>query len=284
MSHTLAGLSPESTAKTVRTPSGTVHYHEAGPADAHPVVLLHGSGPGATGWSNFKANIGPLAEHFRVFAPDQLGWGKSSPVTFDERDHIQMLLELLDAWGLHTAAVVGNSMGGANALRFAADHPDRTSHLITMGSGSAGTNMFSAQDGPSEGVKVLRRSYLHPSVEQMRALVDVMSFGPHLGSDELIEERARNAQANQTHLDNFIAGMERGRRSAASVEQLAGITAPTLIIHGRDDRVVPLEGSLRLVALIPNSRLVVLNRCGHWAQAEHAEEFNRLVIDFVANN
>jgi 2-hydroxy-6-oxonona-2,4-dienedioate hydrolase len=277
-------LTMESTSKTVEIPMGTVHYHESGPADGPPVVLLHGSGPGATAWSNFKTNIPHLSEHFRVLAPDQLGWGKSSPVTFEDREHVTMLVQLLDAWGVDKAAVVGNSMGGGTALRFAAVHPERTSHVITMGSGSAGANIFAAGDGPSEGLKVLRQAYLDPSPAQMKKLVDIMTYGPEFATDELAEERSRNAVAHQVHLDNFAASMTNGRRNASTVEQLRGITAPALIIHGRDDRVVPIEGSLRLVSLIHNSRLVLLNRCGHWAQVEHADEFNRLVTDFVTHN
>ena len=241
-------LTFESTSRTVEIPSGTVHYHESGRPDGHPVVLLHGSGPGATAWSNFKTNIGHLSEHFRVLAPDALGWGKSSPVTFDERDHAQMLVELLDAWGVEKAAVVGNSMGGGTALRFAAVHPDRTSHVVTMGSGSVGTNIFSAADGPTEGLKVLRQAYRDPSPAQMKKLVEIMTFGSEFATDELAAERSRNAIANQVHLDNFAASMENGRRHAATVEQLRSISAPAMIIHGRDDRVVPIEGSLRLVA------------------------------------
>lgn len=277
-------LTFESTSRTVEIPSGSVHYHEAGLPGRPVVVLLHGSGPGATAWSNFKTNIGHLSEHFHVFAPDQLGWGKSSPVTFEERDHTQMMVELLDAWGVDKAAVVGNSMGGGVALRFAAVHPTRTSHVVTMGAGSVGANIFAPADGPPEGLKVLRQAYRDPSPAQMKKLVEIMTFSEEFATDELAEERSRNALANQTHLDNFAASMENGRRHSATVEQLRSIAAPTLIIHGRDDRVVPIEGSLRLVTMIENSRLLLLNRCGHWAQVEHADEFNRLVTDFVSNN
>lgn len=284
MSVAQEALSFESTSKTVEIPMGTVHYHEAGQADGHPVILLHGSGPGATAWSNFKTNIGHLAQHFRVLAPDQLGWGASSPVTVEERDHDQMLVELFDAWGVERAALVGNSMGGGTTIRFAAKYPERTSHAITMGAGSMGANIFAAGDGPSEGLKVLRQAYRDPSPEQMMKLVQVMTYGEEFATWELAEERSRNALANQTHLDNFAASMDNGRRKQATPEEIRGITAPSLIIHGRDDRVVPIEGSLRLVTMIHNSRLVLLNRCGHWAQVEHADEFNRLVVDFVANN
>lgn len=267
----------------VDIPSGRVHFHDDGPADGHPVVLLHGSGPGATAWSNYRENIPALAKTFRVLAPDQIGWGESSPVSFEDRDHVTMLLELLDAWGVERAAIVGNSMGGGTALRFAALHPERTSHVITMGAGAAGTNLFTAA-GLTEGLKVLQQAYRDPSPQQMRRLVQIMSFDSSLATDELAAERSRNALAHHEHLDNFIAGMGKGRRHQSTAEQIASIQAPALLIHGRDDRVVPMEGSLRLLSLIANSRLVLLNRCGHWAQVEHTDEFNRTVADFVAHN
>ncbi|MFV2175498.1 alpha/beta fold hydrolase [Actinomadura sp. LOL_016] len=271
----------ESTSRYADVGDARIHYHETG--EGHPVVLLHGSGPGATGWSNYRENIGHLSRSFRVLVPDMPGWGASSTVSFEDRDHVRDLLGLLDARGVEKAAIVGNSMGAGTALLFAAEHPDRVSHVVTMGSGAAGTSLFAPAGGPSEGLKVLRRAYRDPSPEQMRRLVEVMTYAADDAADELVTERSRTARARQDHLDNFIAGMERGRRRAATAQQLGSITAPVLIIHGRDDRVVSFESSLRLLALVPDARLVAFNRCGHWAQLEHAAEFNRLVTDFVAH-
>jgi len=282
MSSTTLEFTEQSTSRTVQTGSGTVHFHEAGAG--HPILLLHGSGPGATGWSNFGPNLQALSRNFRVIAADMPGWGKSSPVTYEERDHVTAARDLLDALNIEKAALVGNSMGGATTLKFAATHPDRLSHLITMGAGAAGVRLFSPGDGPSEGLKILNKGYRQPTKETMLQLVDIMSFDSGENSDALAQQRADNATANQQHLDNFIAGIGRPRRGTATDEELASITAPALLIHGRDDRVVHYEHSLKLLALIPNSRLVLFNRCGHWAQLEHAAEFNRLVADFVANN
>lgn len=275
-------LTQETTSRVVEVASGTVHYQEAGSGE--PIVLLHGSGPGATGWSNFRGSIGPLAERFHVFAPDMPGWGESSPVTFEDRNHVETLLQLLDAWGVERAHLVGNSMGGTTSLLFAAVYPERVASVVTMGSGSTGRGIFGPGDGPPEGLKVLRQAYRDPGPEQMLKLVDVMTFGPRLVTQELAEERSRNALAHQEHLDNFIAGMEKGRRHSSTDAQLASITAPVMLIHGRDDRVVPLEGTLRAVSLIPNSRAVILNQCGHWAMIERPDEFNELVAMFVASH
>lgn len=274
-------LTAENTSKTVQTPSGKIHYNEAG--TGQPVVLLHGSGPGATGWSNFGPNIAELAKSFRVIAPDMPGWGQSDAATYEGRDHVQSLLELLDALGIEKTAIVGNSMGGATSIRFSAVHPERVSHLVTMGSGAPGGTIFGAGDGPTEGLKALHAAYLDPSEEAYRRLVDVMTFNSDFASDELAQQRHRNALARPDHLENFAVGIGKARRGTASLEQVASISAPALIVHGRDDRVVHFEHSLRLVALIKNSRLVMFNRCGHWAQLEHAAEFNRIVADFITS-
>lgn len=274
-------LTDENTTAYVDLPSGKVKYNVAG--SGHPVILLHGSGPGASGWSNFGPNIAALAESFTCYAPDMPGWGDSDPVKPQERDHVQTALELMDALGLEKAAFVGNSMGGATSLKVAARHPDRVSHVISMGAGAPGPRIFSPGNGPSEGLKVLHRGYLDPSPETMRALVDIMTFDKEFATEELVLQRSENARARQDHLDNFAAGLGRPRRGEASMDEIASIKAPTLVIHGRDDRVVHFEAGLRLVSMISDSRLLLLNRCGHWAQLEHADEFNRVVRDFVLN-
>lgn len=278
-------LTDEATSRYVRTPSWNIHYNEAG--EGHPVVLLHGSGAGASGWSNFRPNIAPLAESFRVIAMDAPGWGRSDAALPEVYDHPNAVLELMDALGIDKAALVGNSMGGMTAVTFAARYPERISHLITMGPGAFITTptLFGAGDGPSEGLKVLFEGYRDPSQATMKRLVEIMTFDSANATDELAAQRAQNAQARPEHLANFLQGMAGGGpvRTAATVEQVAGIRTPTLLLHGRDDRVVHFEHSLRLVSVIPDSRLVLLNRCGHWAQLEHAAEFNRLVRDFVQN-
>lgn len=282
MTTTTLELTEESTSRTVETPSGTIHYNEAG--DGPVVLMLHGSGPGATGWSNFGPNLATLSRQFRVIAADMPGWGKSSTVSYEERDHVTAVLHLLDALGFEKAALVGNSMGGATTLKFAATHPDRVTHIVTMGAGAGGGRIFSPGDGPSEGLKILQQGYVDPSPETMRKLVDIMTFDSEFATDELVNQRSANARARQDHLDNFKAGIGKPRRGVATDEELASIAVPALIIHGRDDRVVHYEHALKLVALIPNSRAVLFNRCGHWAQLEHADEFNRLVADFIANS
>lgn len=275
-------------ARDVRTRDWKLHYYEAGPADAPSLVLLHGSGPGATGWSNFAGNIGALAERFHVFAVDMPGWGESESAPFDRIDHVDTTVQFLDALDIASAAFVGNSMGGHTAIKLATEHPERISHLITMGApASTGPRLFGPGDGPSEGLKILVEAYLDPSPRNMKRLVEIMTFDTaRFATDELTTARSDAALLRPDHLSNFLDGLPKGGPVPKWVDltKLPAIATPTLLIHGRDDRVVSWEHSLFLVSQIPDARLVLLNRCGHWAMIEHADEFNRLVADFVSNN
>jgi 2-hydroxy-6-oxonona-2,4-dienedioate hydrolase len=281
-------LSEKESSRFVETERGRFHYNEAG--SGHPVVLLHGSGPGASGWSNFKTNLEPIGKEFHVMAFDMPGWGKTETKSPDDRDHLLALVDILDSLEIEQTAVVGNSMGAMTALRLAVEHPNRVSHLIPMGSPGPGTNLFDSGAGTSEGLQVLRAAYSDPSPANFKALVSVMAYDPRFATDELAQERSTNALAYPDHLKSFLDAMERrnvaGPADALNnlASRLQGVQIPTLIIHGRNDRTLPYENALRLVSLIPNSRLLLFNRCGHWAQLEHADEFNRVVMDFVRNN
>ncbi|MEU5506096.1 alpha/beta fold hydrolase [Streptomyces fungicidicus] len=284
-------ITKEAASRDITLPSGMrLRYYEAGEADATPVVLLHGSGPGATGWSNFSGNIGAIADAgFHVVAPDMPGWGDSDAQATADMDHDATVVEFLDALGLGKAALVGNSMGAHTAVRFATLHPERITHLVTMGAslGRGPASLFAPADGPSEGLKVLIKAYKDASPENMKALVEIMTYDKaRFATPELTRARSEAALARPDHLKNYVEGLAHGAPIPIKVDRskIPGIQTPTLLIHGRDDRVLHYETSLRLLADIPNSRLVLLNRCGHWAMIEHAAEFNRLVIDFLSHN
>ncbi|MET7541435.1 alpha/beta hydrolase [Streptomyces sp. NPDC005507] len=284
-------ITKEAASRDITLPSGMrLRYYEAGDAGATPVVLLHGSGPGATGWSNFSGNIGEIAgAGFHVIAPDMPGWGDSGAQATVDMDHDATLVAFLDALGLDRAALVGNSMGAHTAVRFATLHPERITHLVTMGAslGRGPASLFAPADGPSEGLKVLVKAYKDASPENMKALVEIMTYDKaRFATPELTQARSEAALARPDHLKNYVEGLAHGAPIPVKVDRglIPGIQTPTLLIHGRDDRVLHYETSLRLLADIPNSRLVLLNRCGHWAMIEHAAEFNRLVIDFLFHN
>jgi 2-hydroxy-6-oxonona-2,4-dienedioate hydrolase len=270
-------ITEQSTQKFVQAAKWRVRYHEAG--QGHPVILLHGSGPGATAWSNFGPNIEVLAKKYRVIALDFPGWGLSDPFDPDTGArftvNMEVVIGLMDALKIERAAVIGNSMGGIASQMLTAYHPNRISHCITMGAPApGGPQVFYQPLGLTEGLKILFETYRVPSAENMRKLVE-------------IKQRADNAAANQDHLKNFLKGLASMHIDAVGrddlVHALEKSTVPALIIHGRDDRVVPVEHSLRTAALMPNATLVVFNRCGHWAQLEHADKFNGLVDGFISS-
>jgi 2-hydroxy-6-oxonona-2,4-dienedioate hydrolase len=281
----MVGLSYESTSKRVRTKSWDIHYNEAGAG--HPLVLVHGGGPGASGWSNYNPNIPYLSQFFRVLAVDLPGWGRSQPVAYEDRDNSGALAELLDTLGIPRAAVVGNSMGGASVIRLSYERPDLVSHLITMGSPSGVPGMFEPA-GLTEGVKVLERAYFEPSMETIRALTNIMTFDTSNVTDGLIQERLNNTLDNtlaqKAHVDNWIGGHGKGPMVRLNQELIPSITAPTLLMHGRDDRVTHFTHAIRLAGMIRNSRVLIVNRCGHWLQLEHAKEFNSMVHRFLEDN
>lgn len=284
-------VTKEAATRNITLPSGAhLRYYEAGETDGTPVVLLHGSGPGATGWSNFSGNISEIAAAgFRVLAPDMPGWGDSDAVRAEDMDHDADLTDFLDALGIDNAALIGNSMGAHTAIRFATLHPNRITHLGTMGAslGRGAASLFGPGDGPSEGLKVIARAYREASPENMKALVEIMTFDKQrFATPELAALRSEAALSRPEHLRNYIDGLPLGSPIPVKVDRdkIPKITAPTLLIHGKDDRVLHYEISLWLLANIPNSRLILLNRCGHWAMIEHADEFNRLVIDFLTHN
>jgi 2-hydroxy-6-oxonona-2,4-dienedioate hydrolase len=251
------------------------------------VILLHGSGPGATGWSNFRPNIAPLAENFHVYAVDMPGWGESDTQTDETgRDHPAALVDLMDTLGIEKAALIGNSMGGMTSLGTAIRFPDRVSHLIAMGAPSPGIDIFSPGGGWSEGLKVLMHAYREPTPENMKKLVQIMCYDQSMATDELAGLRSQAALSHPEHLDSWNALQDNPPAHnpyADLAPRMKDIGIPMLAIHGRDDRVVNYEHSLRFTSAVPDSRLLLINRCGHWVQIEHAAEFNRAVASFVAN-
>jgi 2-hydroxy-6-oxonona-2,4-dienedioate hydrolase len=278
-------LTAQSTSRFVQTSPHRIHYHEAGAG--HPVILLHGSGPGSTGWSNFRANIAALSESFHVYAVDMPGWGGSDTQTPETGyDHVAALISFMDVLGIDEAALVGNSMGGITSISTAILHSERVSHLVSMGAPVPGQNTWSA-NGLSEGLKVLFRTYLEPTIENMQQVTEIMAFDSSAIGDDLAALRLEAALAHPEHLASWNGapgGNPLSTTYFAYGPRLSEISAPTLAIHGRDDRVVSYEQSLRLVSAVANSRLLLLNQCGHWAQIEHAREFNRVVREFIQNN
>ncbi|WP_324784417.1 alpha/beta fold hydrolase [Streptomyces sp. H51] len=267
-------IGAEVTAGGIRT-----NYLEDG--QGSPVVLVHGSGPGVTAYANWRLTIPALAKRMRVLAPDMAGFGFSERpegVSYGLDLWVDQLVGFLDALELPSASIVGNSFGGAIALRAAARHPDRVDRLVLMGSVGV---PFPLTEG--EGLDAVWG--YQPSIENMRRLLDIFAHSRELVNDELAEVRYRaSVQPGFQEAFSSMFPAPRQRWADAMVtpdDEIRALPHDTLIVHGREDRVIPLANSLRLMELIPAARLHVFGRCGHWTQIEWADEFNELVADFL---
>lgn len=281
----VAEFTRESTQKIVQTSEWKVEINDAG--SGYPIFLLHGSGPGATGWTNYAPNVGPLAQKYRVIALTFPGWGLSDPVEPgrepQRKTNARAVKLVMDELGIEKAAIVGNSMGGAALQQFVVDFPERLSHFVTMGATAPGTGIF-VPGGLTEGIRILNETYREPTMENFRRLVRIMVYDDSFVTDELCELRSQAALSNKTHLENFLNPKRIGAPGGdETIAALAAAKVPALIVHGRDDRTVPMENSMRLNAIMQNARALIFNHCGHWAQIEHAAEFNRIVDGFISH-
>ncbi len=255
----------------------STNYLEAGSGD--PVVFIHGSGPGVTAYANWRLSLPLLAEKFHCYAPDMAGFGfteRPEGVTYGLQVWVDQILGFIDALGLQRVSLVGNSFGGAIALRFAVDHPDRLDKLVLMGSVGV----------PFELTEALDAAWgYQPSLDNMRRMLDYFAFSRELVTDELASLRYA-ASIRPGFQESFSAMFPAPRQRWVDAlctpdEQIAGIRQPTLIVHGRDDQVIPTSTSLRLNELIDDSELHIFGRCGHWTQIEKAGPFTELVADFL---
>lgn len=263
--------------KTVAANGISTNYLEAG--DGPPLVFVHGSGPGVTAYANWRLTLPLMAGKFHCYAPDMVGFGlteRPAGIDYTLQTWVDQLAGFLDTLGLATVSLVGNSFGGAVALRFAATHPDRVGKLVLMGSVGVPFPI-------TEGLDSVWG--YQPSLAAMRRLLDYFAYSRELVNDELAQVRYE-ASIRPGFQESFSAMFPAPRQrwvEALSTpdEQIAALTQPTLIIHGRDDQVIPLATSLRLHELIDDSELHVFGRCGHWTQIERSEPFAALLTEFL---
>jgi 2-hydroxy-6-oxo-octa-2,4-dienoate hydrolase len=270
--------SPE-VGKTVVANGIATNYLEGGAGD--PVVLVHGSGPGVSAYANWRLTMPALARQFHVLAPDLVGFGfteRPEHADYGLDTWVDQLIGFLDAMSLPSASLVGNSLGGAIVLRAAVRHPDRARRLVLMGSVGLPFPI-------TDGLDVVWG--YEPSMDNMRRVMDYFAYSREIVTDELAEVRFQaSVRPGMQEAFSAMFSAPRQRRLDALVtpeREIAGLLHETLIIHGRDDRVIPLETSLRLHRLIDNSQLHVFGRCGHWTQIERSAPFNRLVADYLAS-
>lgn len=257
------------------------NYHDTGAhhTGASAVLLLHGSGPGVSAWVNWRGVIPELSRRHRVVAPDALGFGYTAAPA-DQRWDLDAwyghLAGFLDALALDRVCVVGNSFGGALALRLATEQPERVDRLVLMGSVGVSFPL-------TPGLEAVWG--FTPSLDAMRALLELFAWDSSRIGDDLV--RLRLAAATRPGVaEAFTAMFPAPRQSAVDAlvvepDKVAALQHPTLLLHGRDDRVIPLATSLRLLEHIPSAQLHVFGQCGHWVQIEQRERFLSLVGSFL---
>ncbi len=264
--------------KTIEVAGLQTNYHDIGTGD--PVLFIHGSGPGVSAWANWRLNMPVLGQKFRCIAPDMVGFGYTAApegYEYSMENWVAHLRGLVEALELGPVSIVGNSFGGALALAYAIRYPEDVNRLVLMG--AVGLK-FDLTDG-LDAVWGYENS-----VENMKRLLGIFAFDQGLVSDDLAELRYR-ASARPGVMEAYSAMFPAPRQQwvdamASDEADVAAITAPTLVVHGREDKVIPPQNAHRLFALMPDSELHLFRNCGHWTQIEKRDRFNALLSDFLA--
>lgn len=223
-----------------------------------------------------------LAEKFRVIAPDMVGFGFSDRpegIEYNMKTWAKQVIDLMDALNLEKVNLVGNSFGGGLALTLAINHPDRFNKIVLMG--AMGVD-FPITDGLNQAWGYT------PSLENMKSLLDTFAYSRVLVTDELAKLRY-DASIRPGFQESFGSMFPAPRQNsvkamASDEEDIAKIENDVLIIHGRDDKVIPFDNSVRLHHLLTKSQLHSFGECGHWSQIEHSGRFNKLLVDFFSED
>ena len=275
-------IAVEKTGKFLQAGGVKLHYLELGAGD--PLICLHGAGPGASAWSNFRHNAGAFAERYRTFLVDLPQYGQSEKVVI-EGGRLTFTAGILEAFmeavGLARANFVGNSMGGQVCLKLALDAPQRVGRIVVLGASPISFSVLTPM--PVEGVRQIQRYYRPPegpTRAKMRALMETLVFDPALITDDMVEER----YAASIDPESVALFTKKPPQNEDLFADLGKIGAPTLIVWGQDDRFGALEVGLLMLKRLQHARMVVFPRCGHWAHVERVQEFNHLVLDFLSGH
>jgi pimeloyl-ACP methyl ester carboxylesterase len=278
MTSTAAGIAFEP--RTIDAGGIETSYLEAGSGET--VLMLHGSGPGVSALANWQRNIPALAQRFHVLAPDIVGFGtteRTEDIIYSLRSWTDHVWAFVDAHGIEKARVIGNSLGGRIALQMATDQPDRIAKMVLMGTPGVGMT-------PTEGLAALRA--YEPSHNAMRELLrNYFAVDPAMITDELVKirfEASITDGAYDAYRAMFFDPRHAGTELGITESEVRTIATPTLLIHGREDKVVPLQVSVTMLGLLPNADLHVFSACGHWTQIERADEFSAVVSDYLGRS
>jgi 4,5:9,10-diseco-3-hydroxy-5,9,17-trioxoandrosta-1(10),2-diene-4-oate hydrolase len=260
----------------------------SGPA----LILLHGGGPGASGWSNYNRNIDAFAAHYTTYLIDFPGWAGSSKNlnSFEGmgpfKKGANALKQFMDVVGIDKAHLVGNSFGGAVAFYTALEYPDRVGRIVTMGPGGAD---IPGQDAPTEGIHQLHTYYMGegPTREKLAAFLQNLVYDPSTLPETTLEERFAASSDPEICANPPLqrppgpAGPPPKAMFLSNDPRLKDMPHRALMIWGLQDKVNPPMGAFSFSA-VPNQDLIFFDKCGHWAQWEQADKFNDLVLWFLA--
>ncbi|WP_425297773.1 alpha/beta fold hydrolase [Nocardia asiatica] len=276
------------TGRVIRVGDREIFFGEAGAGPA--VVLLYGGGPGASGLSNYSRNVEPLARRFRVIVPDLPGYGRSTK-RIDQSDPFggsaAAVGGLLDALDIGSAHLIGNSYGGAAALRLAMDRPEKVGKLILMGPGGVGTTRAL----PTKGLQSLLSYYGGdgPSRAKLAEFVrEYLVYDAGAVTDEIIDGRYRASLDPEVVADPPLrrpsgpsALRTLWRMDLTRDSRLSRVRNRTLVIWGAEDKVNRPSDGRMLAETMPNCDLYLAAEAGHWVQWERAELFNALASAFL---
>lgn len=271
----------------VTTSLGEIAVAEAG--EGPVLVMLHGGGPGASGVSNYHQNLAALTERFRVVLPDQPGFGGSYHPTEADLDQrsiteitVDALLQAFDALGIERFHLLGNSLGGAAAIAMAQSRPDRVAGLVLM---APGGGWLPFGPTPTEGQKAMFRYFngSGPSEKKMADFIKAMVFDHKQFGPEVIKARYE-ASLDDSHIEfyhRYNAAFAKRHGMDPLWKDLHEVKSPTLLLWGRDDRTITLEGAQIMLKQIRDVQLHVFGKCGHWVQLERQRDFERLTAEFL---
>lgn len=273
----------------IKTCNYNTYTNISGDDTKEAILFLHGSGPGVTAWSNWQYALPALDGQFYCIALDLAGFGatehpKESPKGMRAwmRLWVDQCLALLDELKIEKANVVGNSMGGAIVLHLLMDAPDRFNRVVHMGPIGTPHKITPALDR-------LWGFYDDPSVQMFKNLIRWFVYDDSFLADRLdaIAKTRYEASMNPDVQRSFQAMFPAPRQTVIDdlvVSELAirRMDHPTLLVHGRDDHIVPMETSLYLLEHLPNAELHVFGQCSHWIQVERAQQFNQLLAQFFS--
>ncbi len=256
-----------------------IHYHEFG--NGYPLICLHGAGPGATGWSNFKGNVAELSKYYRTILLDLPQYGQSDKPVI-EGGRLAFLAgvvrDFMNILKVERAHFVGNSMGGQAGLKLAIDYPDKVDRLVVIGSGAIKAGSI-FQPMPLEAIRNISNYYKGegPTPAKMRQVLESLVYDRSFVTDNLVQERFE--ASNEAELVELF-----GKRPAPVVEdlyaELGKVKAKVLVVWGQDDRAGALDVGLLMLRRLEDGRMFIFSKCGHWAHVEHRDEFNRVVLQF----